>query len=409
MSPANDRGVTLVTALFVVMLVTSLAIFVHFQVVAQWKMAANVESQLYSLILAENGIEYARTILPHLDLTSLLRGADGVHSGTAAPEWRSPMPFKQARNVDPAAWKAGCDDGMPLYGSQLLLPNGYAAKGGGYFFLRFSNNPEESADRDDDHTVLVRSLGVVPSRLRDPFLPAITNDVSLVEASFRQEVAFLLPSALTLFGDSGNFQWQGESFTVNANDEFAVSVISFSQPGLQQSFLDSLSVEQQSRIQGHEVLPSVQDATDLYSTKGIYQVLFRSGFWRHFEGQLPSFVDQGTPGLRYLPEGGLLESPFSGILMARGNLTLAGQASLQGLLLHLGGGQLVIQDNARITGGVWLSNLDYSTTSFKSLPLYLSVGGSTEILYSAAAIRRALNYFPPTQLGWRILFPEIIQ
>ena len=405
----DDQGFSLFTALLVVLLMTSLVIFLHFQVVAQWRIAESVESQLYSLVLAENGIEYARTILPHLDLTALLRGVDEIHSGTGLTQWRNPMTFSEARSIDPATWNPSCDDGLPFHQGALLLPKGYAAEGGGYFFLRCSNNPEELPDQDEDYVALVRSLGVVPNLIRDPFLPGINNSFALVEARFRQERTFSLPSPLTLFGNSGSFQWESDLFSIEGDNQFGVSVVSFSPPSLQQSFLGSLSAKHQGRIRGSGPTPSVRDATSAYLSKKIYEGLFRPEFWRHFETQLPTFVDAPPGRIAFLPEGGALDTEFRGVLVARGNLTLQGQARIKGLLLHLGGGTLTLQDAAQVVGGVWMSNLDSSGTVLQALPISLRVRGPVKILFSATAVQSALACFPPTQLGWRILFPEMRQ
>lgn len=314
----QDHGFSLVTSLLVVLLMTSLAILLHFQIVAQWRMAENVESQLYSFALAENGVEYARTLLPHLDLNVLLRGVDNLHSGTALSEWRNPMPFGEAQSIDPSTWTPLCDDGLPSYDGKFLLPKGYAAEGGGYFFLRFSNNREEDAHQDEDHIVLLRSLGVVPSRILDPFLPEANNSVALVEACFRQERSFSLLSPLTLFGNSGAFQWESGSFEIDGDNQFGVSIVSFSKPGLQRSFLGSLSVEQQGRIRGLGPTPSVHDATSVYLSKKIYEGLFRLNFWKHFQTQLPEFADGPAGPLTFLPEGGVLDAELSECWSRRG-------------------------------------------------------------------------------------------
>ncbi|MDA2926097.1 hypothetical protein MYX78_02495 [Acidobacteria bacterium AH-259-G07] len=407
MSPA--RGFSLITAIMLVLLMTSLALFLHLRITTQWKMATNVESQLYSLVLAENGIEYARTLLPHVELNSLLEGLDGEHSGTHNPEWRSPMPFREARRIDPSAWIPSSDDGLPAYNTQSLLAKGYRAEGNGYFFLRFSNNPEETAECDEDHIVLVRSLGIVPNQLRDPFFPEVRNNVALIEARFRQERVFSVPSPLTLFGDSGFFDWQDEQFSVEGGEEFGVSLVSVSQSTLYQNLVDSLSIAQQERIRGQGAAPSIRDASPAYISERIYQSLFKPDFWNHFLAQLPKFVDGLTGGIAFLPDGGVLQTSFSGILVARGDLILQDRAEVEGLLLHLGAGSLVLKDEAEIAGGVWMSNLDSTGEVLKSRPLSLRVSGSPAIRYDRAAIRKALTYFPPTQLGWRILFPETVQ
>lgn len=402
-------GFSLMITLLLVLLLTSLLLFSYFQIHMQWRMATAVESQLYSLVLAENGIEYARTVLPYLEIEPLLKGVDGAFSGTGTPEWRNPASLAQARTFDPKTWTPRSDDGLPFYDGRSLLPRGYAAEGGGYFFIRFTNNPEENPAEDQDFVVLVRSLGVVPARIRDPFLPAARNDLALVEARLRQERSFLLPSPLTLLGDAGSFQWEGESFVIDGTDRFGVSVISFSQPGLWEDLVGSLTPGQKERIQGQGGTPSMQDATLTYLESGSHKRLFDGRFWRRFESELPHFVDGPGGGLAWMDKGGTLDSPFQGVLAARGTLILTEKAQIEGLLLHLGGGELVMEDGAGVVGAVWMSNLDISGALPQSLPLSLNLRGQSRIVYSAAALKQALGSFPPTQLGWRILFPEMAQ
>ena len=402
-------GFSLITALLLVFLMASLALFLHFQVLAQWRMVDNVRSQLYSSVLAENGLEYARTVLPHLELDTLLVVLDCTHSGTEQNEWRNPMSFQAARNNDPAGWAPIFDDGLPFFDGQLLLPKGYAAEDGGYFFLRFSNNEQEAPDEDQDHIVLARSLGVVPSRMVDPFSPKKINHAILLEARLRQERSFYLPSPITLFGDSGLFQFEGTRFRVDGIDQPGVSVVTFSAPGLLGSFLASISLDQQECIQGGESLLSAVDSTALYLGEQAYQSLFRLNFWRHFQEQLPVFADGESGKLVYMPEGGVLDSRFAGVLVARGDLTVRGEGQIEGLLLHLGGGELALQDRGEVKGGIWMSNLETSGIMLQSLPLFLRVSGGARIRYSRRAIENALACFPPTQLGWRILFPEMQQ
>ena len=403
------RGFSLLTAMMLVLLMITFSLFLHLRIRTQWSIAANVESQLYSLVLAENGLEYARTLLPHLELNSLLAGTDGRFSGIDAPEWRSPMPFAESLRVDPSTWVPSDDDGLPTYDGHSLLPQGYPAQGRGYFFLKFSNNPEETPEHDEDHIVLVRSLGIVPSQVRYRFYPSVKNSVALLEARLRQEQAFSLPSPLTLFGDSGSFQWEGERFTVEGGEEFAISFVSTTPSTLLESLMGSLSLSQQQSIRGQGAAPSIRDASPIYLTEPIYRCLFDSEFWNHLLAQLPKFTDDPTRGIAFLPDGGVLDTRFSGILIARKDLILRDRAQIKGLLLHLGGGTLTLREGAEVIGGVWMSNLDSTGKDLKSRPLVLNVSGSSAIRYDRAAIREALPLLPPTQLGWRILFPETVE
>jgi hypothetical protein len=368
-------------------------------------MATRVESQLYSFVLAENGIEYARTLVPHLDLNPLLLGVDGTFCGSPADEWQSPMSFAESLRVDPLTWSPPCDDGLPVYNGEALLPQGFQAAGKGHFFLRFSNNPEETPELDQDFIIVVRSLAIVPDSIRNPFLPSVRNSVALIEARFRQEKSFSLPSPLTLFGDSGTFRWEGELFEIEAGEEAEISLVSLSNSTLYEDLLNSLSPGQMNSIRG----PAIQDATPLYVNSSMYRHLFSSEFWSHFLDQLPEFTDAGERGIQFLPEGGTLNGRLSGMLIAQKDLVLEGDTSFRGLLLHLGEGTLTLSEQAKVVGGVWMSNLDSSGTVLVSRPLSLQMSGNSTIRYDPTAISEALAWVPPTQLGWRILFPETVR
>ena len=112
-------------------------------------------------------------------------------------------------------------------------------------------------------------------------------------------------------------------------------------------------------------------------------------------------------GLYYLPEGGEINTGCRGFLVARGSLTLSGDFTFNGVLLHLGGGDLSIVERAVVTGGVWLSNLDSSGSELESRELTLRIAGTSRIRYDRETINAALRTLPATQLGWRIIFPEM--
>ena len=138
------RGFSVLTVLLWTMLLATLAAVLHLRLHAHLRQTRDMRLQLYSFLMAENGLEYARTLLPHLELDSLLKGLDNSHSGVSAGEWRNPMSYQQAVTIDPTRWHPDNDDGIPFYDGELLLPGGYQGASDGYFFVRFSNNPEES-------------------------------------------------------------------------------------------------------------------------------------------------------------------------------------------------------------------------------------------------------------------------
>lgn len=168
-----------------------------------------------------------------------------------------------------------------------------------------------------------------------------------------------------------------------------------------------MSEQQKELFRGKGGNPSLEDASLHYQQNG-FGGIFKPEFWRHFESRLPDFADNPPSGIVYFPSGGDFSGEFQGVLVAKGNLTLLPDASIKGLLLHLGGGKLLIQ-SAQIRGGVWMSDLDCSTDPSSSRQLKLRMEGAARLNYDSALIKKALAYFPPTQIGWRILFPEMEQ
>ncbi|HXK62518.1 MAG TPA: hypothetical protein PLP42_21735, partial [Acidobacteriota bacterium] len=83
------------------------------------------------------------------------------------------------------------------------------------------------------------------------------------------------------------------------------------------------------------------------------------------------------------------------------------RANVRGLLLHLGQGSLTLEDST-VTGAIWMSNSSPDEKGkLTHSPLRLKVLGPVQVSYDAGAIRDSLALLPPTQLGWRILFPEM--
>ena len=401
------EGFVLVSSILIILLLGSLLTLVHLLVRAQLRNVLQVESQLHSRVLAENGIEYARALLPRLELESLLLGLDGSWCGGRA-EWRNPLPLDEARRIDPATFQPSCDDGLPHWNGALVPPSRLDGRGG--FWFRYSNNPEEDPQSDLDSVILVRSLGVAPSRAPHPSFPSATNSVSLLEVRLRQETSFLLRHPLTVFADTALFVWEGEDFRVEGGEQEAFGGVSLQSSRLLQDLLASLTPSQSLRLTGAGLRPSLRDIRLDWLASTAQRRFFSIRFWESLTRNLPLF-DQGLEGnLAWLENPGPVALDFEGILFCRGDLELSGSSRISGLLIHLGGGRLTLRDNARVEGAVWLSHLQRGlgggrlqagTVSFK-------MARRASIRYDKEAVRTAIAALPPTQLGWRIIFPETI-
>jgi len=378
-------------------LLVSLAAAVSLALVNQGQNAAGFESQLSSLIVAANGIEYARCVLPNLSTTDTLRGQDGqVTAGGQG--WRNPLSLEQARRIAPAQWRPLTDDGIPAWNGTPLLSGAYKSEPG-YLALKFSNNAEEPPGQDEDGIVVVRSVGMVPER---QILGGRRNSACLIEAVFRQQREFEAHAALTLFAEEANLVFEGEKSAIEGGDLAAIGIISTTK--LSREVSDSVKKLPDERISGGRLRPSVHDLTIQHLSSKRYRSIFSARFWSHLIENLPDFADTNDPGIAYI-HGGRISGNFHGVLVTEGNTDLTG--TVEGLLLHLGNGKLTLAGEAKVRGAVWMTNVDYKKSQLSHRPVRLHLADFATIQFDASLADEALSWLPPTQLGWRILFSEM--
>ena len=385
--PGNRNGLVLITTLLFLLPLTLLLLVVHERVSHRVRVSHDLERQLYSLTLAANGVELVRALLPAMDLGEMLAAA-GSSVESRNPVARSvalSTPLSELDSLVPSPPLSGPDNCCGMW----------TAVSRGRVLYRLTNNPEEAADDDRDGIVIVRSMGVAQAQTWH-ILPTVLNCVTLVEARFRQERTFDLPAAIVLFGTSGRFNWSGDRFRILGGEAPAIAVVSTSASTLEDQVADSL--------QGREGLlvtsqSGVENVTETYQGSATLARTLNAPFWAHFLQSLPGFVfESGRRGLHYLPAGGTVNRNVDGILIARGPLILAGQAEVTGLLIHLGNGALELRDQARVVGGVWVSDPDHLTNP-DATPIELNLRDEVEAIYDREQIERALWLFPPTQLG----------
>ncbi len=394
MARAESReGLVLITTLLFLVPLTLLLLVAHGRVAHRLRVSHDLERQLYSLTLATNGVELVRALLPAVDLAATL--AEPGCSENRNPVARSAAlstPLSELDSMLSFRSLSGPDD----------CSGAGSAVGRGRVLYRLSNNPEEAAHDEQDGIVIVRSMGITQAR-RWHVLPTVLNCVTVVEARFRQERAFDVPAAILLFGESGRFSWSGDRFRVLGGEAPAIGIVSTTASTLADQVVDSLK-----RHEGVLVTSEspVSDVTETYQDSAALARVFSPTFWAHFLESLPGFVfESGPRGLHFLPEGGTVNQRMDGILIARGPLTLNGQAELTGLLIHLGSGALELRDRARVVGGIWVSDPDHLTEPNPE-PLDLTLGDEVQVIYDREQIERALWLFPPTLLGWRIISGE---
>lgn len=414
-SERTGHGFILMTAVMVVFLMSGVLALLYLQVQASWTLTGNIEGQLQSIAMAENGVETARAIIAGSNLDELLAGPDGAGCLLAEPGWRNPMPVELARTLDPREWVPDCNDGLVTRELGIRLSGGLYEAQNGFFMLRFTNNPEElSLFEDRDQVVIARSMGVVPARVGDPALESIKNHVYLIETKLRKETSFGFLSALTIGGDLLDIRMEGSDFLVEGNEAPGVSFVTIQLPSAEELFHQALQPDQIGCFNGAGGVPSLLDATEMFNGDKHFARLLTSRFWNHFESSLPDFADSiptsgsvASEGLFLVLEGGVINRPISGIVVAFGDVEISDGAQIDGLLLHLGRGRLVFSGNSTVSGAVWVSSFDTSGVNLVCNEIQLTLSENTQLVYDSDAVARALRHLPATQLEWRVIFPEM--
>lgn len=395
MSIRHPRGIILLATLLSLMLFTLLLLTVQQRISNRVRVGHDLKGQLYSLALAANGVELARAVLPALDLNQIL-----ATGGSAGP-LRNPLSRSVALGLELSKLDALFSS---LPGPALDTGSGiWTAPGRGRVLLRLTNNPEEPPDIDADGVIVLRSMGVVQTA-GWPLLPGVRNCVSVVEARLRQERLFALPAPILLFGTTARVTAVGDGFQVVGIDSPPIGVVSTRRSDLAQGLADSLR-DHEANLLGTR--PFVQDLSDDYQASTPLARIFDVSFWSHLEQELPRFAfESDSRGFRFLPEGGTLSGRLEGVLIARGPLTLQGSARVNGLLIHLGNRPLECRDQARVLGGIWMTDGAHLKEADPP-PLELILGEEAQVIYDRGEIERALWLFPPTQLGWRVISTEM--
>lgn len=408
-----SRGYALLSTLLLASLSLILLMSVHARLVRQWTQVNGLDGQLHAMIAAQNGIEIARASLPSTDPSLLLAGRDGVFQGTSLKEWRNPVSFADAMLLDPMEWIPASDDGIPFTPEEKSLEGIFHSTSGSTSLFRFSNNPEEPADQDQDRVFIVRSMGIVPAAGVIPRLSAVRNNVALVEARLRKEEAFLPPAAVTLLGNQGRFLWSSQ-LTVDGGLFPGIGVFPGDSNELLSNLIESLAESGVSdQIRGEGPSPSLSPVAPSESTTQMVHLL-SPNFWLHFLSNLPdysipsSLADENEPRLAYLPDGGTLDSDFKGLLVSRGDLSLQNRAVVDGILVHIGGGTLRLQENALIRGGLWVCGIQPTDSELGFVEIRIEVNGAARIVFDAESAKKAVGCLPATRLEWRILFPEML-
>ncbi len=403
----RNAGFVLIAVLLSMSLLCLVGGLLQLELALVGTLVAESETQMHSQVLAANGLELARAMLPAVETPELLLGSNGVPDCLGVPGWRDPVPLESAWQTDPMLLTSDCDDGLPSFLGLTPSAPAMPTTDGGWILLRFSNDPGEPPGEDHNGTVVVRSMGIVPARLRQTARFSGRNNVTMVEAHLRRERGFAAETALTLVGEGARIRLPAAD-SIQREGGPPLEIIEYPEAGL----VDD--IEQTARDLGLAVDNWYRNVSEARLSDPSLLRLLEPGFWMDLNARLESLgggrgsSDSGR-GLHVLPQGAVLEGEREGLFLACGDVVLSSGTSLRGLLVHLGGGRVRIESGASLCGALWMTGFTAGEAGLESRDIDLEIRPGGQLIYDEKNVRGAMAYLPPTQLMWRIIFPEMAE
>lgn len=389
----KQEGFVLVTSILVIFLMVAAMSYVQLKTASHIKTTQYAGKQMSSMLLAETGIIKARGIISENEINMILAGGDGVGSTVQGNLTSNPIDPVEARTIDFASWQNKCDDGFYSY---FTAPDQA-------IFLKISNNSAEPPFSDLDGEVRVRSLGIIKNGLLESEIPEIKNQVTILEGVFRKETPFAVPSPLVFNDPEGRWIFEGDEFQINGGEASSILLLgehSSEQAGTLIRLADKLLLEC-----FDSTIPFVAAGEETEGYPNLEQ-LSSPGFWDHFRNNISEFginilsEESGPVSRELFKYSGdkPLRGNYSGILVTSGDVTLSGNFSIEGLILHLGGGTLALRQRSSVKGSVlYIADGSGGDSSVK-------IQDRARIIYSRSAIDNAQKCLPVTHLGTRIIY-----
>jgi len=232
----EDRGSALLAVLMVSMLLAVLALSMSSNIMTDFSMSHDLESQKRALQTADSGNNVLKNNLQGLDLSATLQATTVVPRyinypeptpGTDADNYfqRNPLAPLEAMNVD--------FENLPSpigtrNATGLLTPAGGVSLGSGArYFAKITDNDDGDGDltTDVDGIILLRTLAIqrLGAGQMSTYGGTVKNSVSIIETMIEREKTFEFKAGLTLYGPcaqpaQGGSLLVGNSFDVDGYD-----------------------------------------------------------------------------------------------------------------------------------------------------------------------------------------------
>lgn len=417
----NQRGVALVVALILAVLMSLFALSLTFSSMREVATSTEFENHEKALLIADAGFNQVKQMLRGHSIDDALRSSGNVPlftggSATWPTAVRMPVLPIDARSIDfespPGAASARTVTGLmtpPL--GQPISTSSYS----GRFFAKITDNEDEAEwglpndpTTDHDGFVYLRIVGIHRGRFGEvkTYGSHLKNSVAIVEAQLKRDMTFDLQSPLSLYGQNVSSTFAGNSFNVDGYDHSGMtydqitggghvdqSLTAF--PGISclnnspgsgdatnavTAVKSQLDPQQAGNVIGEGTNPSVQDATqDIRdSPNPDAENIFDGAYLVNFANAIAGVADYTYPdGTTLSGENIVLGTPESpkvtvalgdldlngtgvgaGIMIVRGTLDVGGSFTYDGVILILGEGQLRLQGaNKSFFGGIYIVNV----------------------------------------------------
>ncbi len=232
----DDGGNALLTALMASMLLAVLALSMSSNIMTDFSMSHDLESQKRALRTADSGNSVLKNSLLGLDLSTTLQATTVVPryinypeptSGTDADNYfqRNPLAPLEAINVD--------FENLPSpigtrNATGFLTPaNGVSMGSGARYFAKITDNDDGDGDltTDVDGIILLRTLAIqrLGAGQFSTYGGTVKNSVSIIETVIEREKTFEFNAGLTLYGPcaqpaQGGSLFSGNAFNVDGYD-----------------------------------------------------------------------------------------------------------------------------------------------------------------------------------------------
>ncbi len=400
----NQRGVALVIALILAVLMSLLALSLTFSSMREATTSTEFEGHEKALLVADAGFNETKQMLRGHSIDTILRTSGTVPNYAADPAtWptavRMPVLPIDARSIDFESPPGG-SSGRTVTGL-MTPPLGEpisATSYSGRYFAKLTDNEDEAAwglpndpKTDRDGFVYMRVVGICRGRFGEvtTYGTHLKNSVAIVEAQLKRDMTFDLDSPLSLYGQNVSSTFSGNSFTIDGYDHSGMTYDDIVNnhkaleptlpafPGISclndaagqgdaagavAAVKGSLSSQQTGNVTGSGGTPSVQDATqDVRDNPNPdAEKIFDGAYLVNFANAIAGVADYtykdgtslsgdnivlGTPDDPKITVAlGDLDLNGSGngagIMIVRGTLDVGGSFTFDGVILVLGEGEI---------------------------------------------------------------------